>query len=868
LQGATIGNFRVLEKLGVGGMGLVYEAEDTRLGRKVALKFLPATIEATPETLARFEREARAASTLNHPNICTIYGVFDHLGRPVIEMERLEGRTLRERVGRPLDATEVVSLAMQVADGLDAAHARGIIHRDLTPGNIFCTLRGTAKILDFGIAKVESEPDAGPVAGTAGYMSPEQVSGDAIDLRSDVFSLGAVMYEMATGRSAFPGESARSIRDAILTQEPIPPRRWNHAIPVALERIILKALRKDRDLRYQRMCDIRRDLDRLQRSAVHRLQRILIAAASLAIVLAAGVVWYLARSRLDTPEVGLRLRQITHNSSENNVTSGAISPDGRREAYTDANGIHLRVIETGDTVDIPESGTPPRGTTWDVSPGWFPQAARFVANSIATDNSDDSSVWVVDLSGGLQKIHDHGEALAVSPNGFSIAVGTNRIEDGYRHVWLLDIRTESVGPLFRVDAGTFITGLSWSPDGRRVAYLRMDSPGQHSAIETRDLTGGSASTIVQVTEPDELMGVVWLRDRLIYSQMRRTIGPTAGAQQCSYWQQRVDARTGLPIGSSKPFASWLPQCARSVSVTADGKGLSYVLSSVQDAIYVADLDADRLRVASSRRLTLTEGRNIPSGWTPDNRSIVFVSDTLGHAALVRQPIGADTPQPIVVDARIMGAARLTPDGDAVLYRLAVERRDPMVPSRLMRVPTAGGVSRAVGTGIFVDGGARCTVLPANLCAIAERSADGRQLVFTSIDAFKGRDHELARMDITSEGDYRWALSPDGTRIAVLNAKDNWIRVLSLTGLSPHVFEVQGQDALGYVSWTTDGRQLIVPRVDARDATLLVSNLQGKTTALWHQRGAVDISGIPSPDGSRIAVWVRSHSANLSLAEYR
>lgn len=366
-SGTTIANFRVLEKLGEGGMGVVYEAVDTRLGRTVALKFLPATVVSNPKALDRFEREARAASALNHPNICTIYSVQDAGGQPFIEMERLEGQTLRERIAhRPLNMDEVVALTLQLIDGLDAAHAKGIVHRDLKPGNVFCTERGAAKILDFGVATLGSTPEADPGAGTVGYMSPEQASGQTVDSRTDLFSLGALVYEMATGRAAFPGPSSASIRHAILNVEPIPPRRLNPAVPAALERIILKALRKDQDLRYQRASEWRADLERLQRQAARRRQYALSAAAILFLIAGGIAFWSL---RPDMFAANLRVRQLTHNTSEDSVGSGAISPDGRYVAYTDRRGIHVRNIETSETRKVPQSEDLPALASWDLAPG-------------------------------------------------------------------------------------------------------------------------------------------------------------------------------------------------------------------------------------------------------------------------------------------------------------------------------------------------------------------------------------------------------------------------------------------------------------------------------------------------------------------
>ncbi len=244
-------------------------------------------------------------------------------------------------------------------------------------------------------------------------------------------------------------------------------------------------------------------------------------------------------------------------------------------------------------------------------------------------------------------------------------------------------------------------------------------------------------------------------------------GTSAGTVPCTHWEMPVDSRTGGPRGAARRLAGWLPQCVGPLSFSADGKRVLFQQWALQDAIHIAELDADGQRTTASR-LTFTQGRNIPSGWTPDNRSFVYVSDGGGQTALVRQSIDADTPQPISNDAGILGAARLTPDGAEVLYLAASRRPFSRGTQRVMRVPIAGGASHEVVAGTFVDGGARCTVLPARLCAIAERSADARQITFTALELPAARGRELARFDADINGDYRWALSPDGTRIAVLN----------------------------------------------------------------------------------------------------
>ncbi|HTG29393.1 MAG TPA: protein kinase [Methylomirabilota bacterium] len=279
----TISHFRIIEKLGAGGMGVVYKAVDTRLNRAVALKFLPDNMLQDAQALERFHREARAASALNHPGICTIYDIGEQHGRGFIAMEFIDGETLRSHIhGTALPLEETLKLGIQIADALDAAHAQGIIHRDIKPANIFVTKRGQAKVLDFGLAKLVpkgvartgadfggelpgSSSIAGIISGTPSYMSPEQVRGDNLDQRTDIFSLGLLLYEMATGRQAFSGGTGGRIIEAVLTRSPVPPRSINPDISPRLEQIINKALHKDRDQRYQHAADIRADLQRLER---------------------------------------------------------------------------------------------------------------------------------------------------------------------------------------------------------------------------------------------------------------------------------------------------------------------------------------------------------------------------------------------------------------------------------------------------------------------------------------------------------------------------------------------------------------------------------------------------------------------------
>ena len=886
----TVAHYKILSRLGSGGMGVVYEAEDLKLGRHVALKFLPAEMEKDAQALDRLQREARAASALNHPNICTIYEINEHEGRHFIVMELLEGKPLNQAIaGRALPVGQVLELGIQLADAFDVAHGKRILHRDIKPANIFLTDRGQAKILDFGLAKVAAgkrvaEPvgagatldsahltSPGSTVGTVAYMSPEQALGEELDARSDLFSFGVVLYEMATGAVSFTGATTAAVFDAVLHKNPVSIAQLNPGVPPELERIVFKLLEKDRDLRYQTAAEVRADLKRLKRdmdsgsaarmpvassqrviaaqpARTHKLGRAAMFAIGVLVVAAAAYgVFALLHRASPPPFQSMNISKLTDSG---NAFMGAISPDGKYVMYVieeaGQQSLWMRHIPTNSVTQIePPSETLYGGLNFSPDGNYI----YFVREE--KDRPDLELLYQIPVLGGTPKliVTDVASTNTFSPDGRRFAFRRDSSETNRS----LLLSAEGDGSHEQKIAelalpATFNGSPAWSPDGKTISVMEFfgQKTGEIGRFVAVDAATGSITPIATLEQVGQVYGTSWLPDGsgiLIVSN-----GPKTN------WRRQIGL-VSYPRGEYRRVTNDLNTYSTTLTTTRDGRSLVTVAEQTTSHIWVMPAFGNETQ---ANRLGSAQLDAVNVNWTPDGRLLSFTFSSQGFEFDLRNSDGS-AKTTLFTDSHPVGHPAACGDGRYIVFS-GYRTREGL---NIWRMDAGGGNLKQITTGAYnhdpicspdgqwvvyetlnssgsavmrvpIDGGAAVN-LSNREAEVAAISPDGKLVAFAGHEASGSNVHTVCVVVPSGGGQPLYTFNvdprataplrftPDGKSLAYVVNDRGVVNIwtVPLGGGTPSQLTDFKSDQIFDFAWSRDGKSLALARgTVSRDVVLL------------------------------------------------